>query len=124
MLGRFVYLVEVSAAQLIAQSRIGVPGTFQVFQIGKGTGWLQLIMDVDIRGQRLDLVIDRGKLFVFGCDKLDRLLSDVRVAGEYRSDRLADEPDLLVGEDRLIMKRWPIVRVRQYLQHIVDGDDF
>ena len=94
-----------------------------MFQIGKGTGWLQLIMDVDIRGQRLDLVIDRGKLFVFGCNQLDRLLSDVGVAGEYRSDRLADEPYLLVGEDRLIMKRWPIVRVRQYLQHIVDGDD-
>src|SRR4051812_27723120 len=86
-------------------------------------GWLQFIMDVDIRGQRLDLVIDRGKLLVFGCDKLDRLLSDVRICGKYRSDRLADKSYLLVGEDRLIMERRPIIRVGQYLQYVVDRDD-
>jgi len=123
MLGRLVCLVEVSTAQLVAQSRVGVPGASQVLQIGKGTGWLQFIMDVDIRGQRLDLVIDGGKLLVFGGDELDRLLGDVGVSGEYRSDRLADEPYLLVGEDRLIMERRPIVGIGQHLQYVVDGDD-
>ena len=88
----------------------------QVLEIGKGTGWLQFIMHVDLRGQRLDLVIDRGKFLVFGGDELDRLLGDVRVGGDYGSDRLADEAYLLVGEDRLIMERRPIIGIGQHLQ--------
>ena len=52
------------------------------FRSAKVRGWLQFIMDVDIRGQRLDLVIDRGQLLVFGGDELHRLLGDVRIGGE------------------------------------------
>ena len=80
-------------------------------------------MHVDLRGQRIDLVIDRVHLLVFGGDELHRLLGDVRIGGDDGGDRLADEAHLLVGQDRLVVERRAVIGAFQHLHHVVDGDD-
>jgi hypothetical protein len=66
-------LVEVAAAQAVIEGKVGVLGALEVLEVGKRAGRLELVMHVDLRGQRLDLVVDRGKFLVFGGDELHRL---------------------------------------------------
>ena len=84
VLGRGVGLVEVAAAQLVVERDVGVLGVLEMLEIGEGAGRLELVVHVDLRGQRLDLVIDRRQFFVFGGDELYRLLGDVRIGGDAR----------------------------------------
>jgi hypothetical protein len=78
---------------------------------------------IDAAGQRIDLVIDRGQLLVFGADELHRLVRHVRIGGDDRGDRLADKAHLLVRQDRLVVEGRAVIGVGQDFQHIVDGDD-
>ena len=77
-------LVEVAAAQLVVEREVGVLGVLEVLEVGEGAGRLELVVHVDLRGQRLDLVEDRRQLLVFGGDELHRLLGDVRIGGDAR----------------------------------------
>ena len=123
VLGGGVGLVEVAAAQPVVEREVGVLGALEVLEVGEGAGGLELLMHVDVRRQRLDLVVDRRQLLVFGGDELHRLLGDVRIGGDDGGDRLADEAHLLVREDRLVVERRPVIGTLQHLHHVVDGDD-
>jgi len=84
-----------------------------VLEVGEGAGRLEPVVHMDVAGQRLDLVVDRRQLLVFGGDELRRLLGDVRIGGDHGRHRLADEAHLLVRQDRLIMKRRTVIRIGQ-----------
>ncbi len=123
VLGGGIGRIEVAATQPVVQRRIGVLGVLEVLEVGEGAGRLEPIVHIDVAGQRLDLVVDRRQLLVFGGDELHRLLGDVRIGGDHDRHRLPDEAHLLVRQDRLIMERRTVIRIGQYLHHVVDGDD-
>ena len=50
---------------------------------------------IDLRGHRLDLVVHRGQLLVFGGDEMHRLLRHVRIGGQHHRHRLADVAHLV-----------------------------
>ena len=121
--GGGIGLVEVAAAQPVVEREVGVLGVLQMLEVGEGAGGLELVVDIDLRGQRIDLVIDRRQFLVFGGDELHRLLGDVRIGGDHGGDRLADEAHLLVRQDRLVVERRAVIGTGQHLHHVVDGDD-
>ena len=82
-----------------------------MLEVGERAGGLEPVCTIDLRGQRLDLVVDRRQLLVFGGDELHRLFGDVRIGGDHGRDRFADEAHLLVRQDRLVVESRPVVRV-------------
>ena len=116
-------LLDVAAPQLEVERHVGVLAAGEVLEVGERAGGLELVVHVDLGVERLDLVVDRRQLLVLGGDLLHGLLGDVRIGREHHRDRLADEPHLLVGEDRLVVERRAVIRVRDHGLDVVDGDD-
>jgi hypothetical protein len=116
-------LLDVALAQLEVERDVGVLGALEMLEVGEGAGGLELVMDVDLRGQRLDLVVDGGQLLVFGGDRLHGLLGHVRIGRQHHGDGLADEAHLLVREDRLVVERRAVIGVRNDGLDVVDRDD-
>jgi hypothetical protein len=102
---------------------IGVATTGEVLQIGKGAGRLQLIVDEDRRGERLDFIEHRRHRLVVDFDRLRRLFGNMRVGCEHCRDRLADMANLALGEDRLVVKRRAVIGLGDDGADIGGGDD-
>jgi hypothetical protein len=102
---------------------IGVATTGEVLQIGKGAGRLQLIVDEDRRGERLDFVEHRRHRLVVDFNRLSRLFGNMRVGCEYCRDRLADMANLALGEDRLVVKRRAVIGLGDDSADIGDRDN-
>ncbi len=105
------------------ERHIGVAPPGEMFQVRKSPGGLEHVMHDRPRGQRLDLVIDRGKLVIVGGDQLHRLLGHVRVGGQHHGDRLAHMADLLMRQDRLVVEGRAVIGMRDERENVVDGDD-
>jgi hypothetical protein len=112
-----------ATAQLEVERDIGVLAPGEVLEISEGAGGLELVMHIDLRGHRLDLVVDRRQLLVFGDDLLHGLLGDMRIGREHDRDRLAHEAHLVDREDRLVVECRPIIGMRDDGADVVRGDD-
>ena len=55
-----------------------------------------------VRRQRIHVVEDRPQDFVFHLDELDCLVGDRQRVGRHRRHRLAEMPDLVLGQDVLV----------------------
>ena len=75
------------------------------------------------RRHRLDLVVDRLELLVFGGDRLDGSVRDMRIGGEHHRDRLADEAHFVHGQDRLIVERRAVIGIGDHLDDVFGSDD-
>ena len=94
----------------------------EVLEVGEGARRPELVVHIDVAAERVDLVENRGQFLVFGGDQLDRLVGDVRVARDD-GDGSPTQPHLAVGQDWLVVEGRPVIGVRDYLSHVVDGDD-
>ena len=121
--GGGIGVFEIAAAQPVIERDVGAADAFQVLEVGKGCGWLELVMDESARGECLHLVIDCGQLFVLRADELHCLLRNVRIARQDHRDRLADETHLAVRQDRLVVKCRAVIRIWNDLLDVVDGND-
>jgi hypothetical protein len=114
--------LHVAAAQAEIERHIGVGAADEMFEIGECAGGLERVVHNGRGRQGRQLVEDGRKLLVLCCDKRDGLLGQVRIFGQHDRDRLADIAHFLMGEDRLVMKCRPIVRIRNYVEHVLDRD--
>ena len=80
-------------------------------------------MHDDIRRHRLDFVVDGRQFFVFSGDQAYRLLGDTTVGSKHDRDRLAGKTDFAVRQDRLIVKSGTVIRMRNDLADVIDGND-
>ena len=62
--------VHIAAPQPGIEGEVGALSSLEVLEVGKASGRPQLVVDGDRRGHRLDLVVDRGQLLIFGDDLL------------------------------------------------------
>ena len=116
-------LVDVAAAQFGIEREIGVALALEMLEVGEGAGGLELLVDVSLGGHRLDFVIDRLELLVFGGDRLRRRLGDMRIGGEHDRDRLADKAHFVDRHDRLIVKGRSVIGLRDDLDDVFRRDD-
>ena len=113
----------IAAAQAEVERNVRVLLALQVFQVRKRAGGLELIVHDRLGGHRLDFVVHRRKLFVFGGDEVHRLLRHMRIGGEHHRDRLADVAHLVHGEHRLVVERRAVERIRQDRLYLGCRDD-
>ena len=62
---RGVGLLEVAATKPVVEGDIGSLDSLQMLEIRERAGGLQLVVHEGLRGQRVDLVENRGQFFVF-----------------------------------------------------------
>ena len=85
----------------------------EVLEVGEGAGGLELVVHDRRRGHRLDLVEHGRQLLVLGVDELRRLARRRADRGQHHRDRLADVAHLVDRQDRLVVERRAVVRVRE-----------
>ena len=115
--------LRVAASQLVVERHIGRLAPLQVRQIRERRRRLQLVVDENVRGHRLDLVEHARHLLVLDLDEAQRRLGHALVGGENHRHRLAGEAHLAISQDRLIVERRTVIRVRNDLADILDRDD-
>jgi hypothetical protein len=123
LLGGGERLVDIAAPELKVECDVGVAPSGEVLQIGKRAGRLQLVVHEHLRGQRLDLVVNRWHALVIDGDRLRRLFGDARIGREHRRDRFADMPHLPFRKDRLIVKRRTVIGLGNDAADLGGGDD-
>ena len=106
-------LVDVAAPGFGLQREIGVLDPFQVLEIGEAAGGLEFVVDVGRRGHRLDFVVDRLQLLVFRDDGMRCGLGHVGIGGEHHRHRLADEADLLIRQNWLVVEGRPVIGIAE-----------
>jgi len=116
-------LVHIAAPQLGIEREVGRLAPLEMLEVGEAAGGLELIVHEDLRGHRLDLVIDRGQFLVFRNDFLRRRLGDVGIGGDHDRHRLADEADLVDRQDRLVVEGRPVIGVGDDFANVVGGYD-
>ena len=67
--------------------------------------------------------MDRRQFFVFGGDEAYRVFRDTTIGCQNDGDRFAGKTDFAVRQYRLVVKRGAIIRMRNDLADIIDGDD-
>ncbi len=112
-------LVHIATPQPEIESNIGALAALEVLEIGESPGGLEFVVYHYLVFRRLDLVENRGQFFVVGNNLLYRLLCDMRIARKHDRNRLPDKVHLVDGKDRLIVKRRTVIRIRDYLAHVV-----
>ena len=112
--------VRIAAPELIVERHVGAAPALEMRQVREGRGRLELVVHDHRRRHRLDLVVDRRQLLVFGLDQPDRFLGDPPVGGENHRDRLAGEAHLAVRQDRLVVKGGPVIGMRDDAADVVD----
>jgi hypothetical protein len=75
------------------------------------------------RRHRLDLVVDRLELLVFGGDRLHGGVGDMGIGGEHHRDRLADEAHFVHGQDRLVVERRAVIGIGDDFNDVLRSDD-
>ncbi len=88
-------LVHVTAAQPGVDREISRLEPLEMLEVSEASRRLELVVDEDLGGHRLDLVVDRRQFLVLGNDLLRRGVRHMWVGGEHHRDRLADEADLV-----------------------------
>ena len=111
--------VDVAAPQMIIERDVGAGLALEMLQIGERAGRLEHVVHDDVGLDRLDLVVDRRQLLVFGVDQLHRLLGDVRILGQHHGDRLADMAHLVEREDRLVVEGRAVIGLGDDLADIL-----
>ena len=114
--------IDVAAPGFGLEREIGVLDPFQVLEISEAAGGLELVVDVSRRGHRLDFVVDRLELLVFRNDGMRCRLGYVGIRREHHGYRLADEADLLVGQNWLVVEGRPVIGMRNHFAHVIDRD--
>ena len=116
-------LVDVAAAQFGIEREVGVFLALEMFEVGEAAGGLQFIVHIGRRRHRLDFVVDRRQLLIFGDDRVRRGFRDMGIGGEHDGDRLADEAHFVDGQDRLVVERRPVIGIGDDLADVIRGDD-
>jgi hypothetical protein len=114
--------IEIAAAKPVVQRDVGVLDALEVLEVRERSGRTQLVVHVDACGERFGFVEDGRQLLIFGRDELHRFLGNVRIDGDDGRDRFADEANLPLGKNRLIVEGRTVIGVRDYLLDVVDGD--
>ena len=86
---------------------------FQVLEVGETAGGLEFVVDMGRRSHRLDFVVDRLELLVFRNDGMRCRLGHMRIGREHHGHRLADEADLLVRQNWLVVKGRPVIGIAE-----------
>ena len=92
-----------------------------MLEVRKGAGRLERVVHDRGGGHGLDLVIDGGQLLVVGDHELGGGVGDVRIGGQHHRDRLAHIMHLVEREDRLIVERRAVERLRHHGADVLDG---
>ena len=112
-------LVDVAAAQFGIEREVGVFLALEMLEVGEAAGGLQLVVHIGRCRHRLDLVVDRRQLLIFGDDRVRRGFGNMRIGGEHDGDRLADETHFVDRQDRLVVERRPVIGIGDDLADVV-----
>ncbi len=114
---------DIAAAQVIIERDIGAATALEMFQIGESTRRPQHVMDQNVRLHGCDFVKHRRQLFILGRYQLRGLFGDMRITCQYGGDRLADKANFVEGKYRLIVKRRPVIGLRNERLYVFPGED-
>src|SRR5579862_481449 len=123
MIGFGESLLHIATPKVEIERNVGVALAVEMLQVGKGSRRLQCLVDMNCGCCGLDLVEHGGQYFVVRGNEARAFFCDMRVACQYDRDWLADMPDLVECEDRLVMKRRPIIRTGNDGANVLAGDD-
>jgi hypothetical protein len=115
---------HVTTIEVRVESHIRTGPPLQVLKIGKRARRTYGFMDdwgVRIRGS--DLIKYRFQGIVFHRDEIGRFFRNVRIICKNDGHRLADMPDLVQGEDRLVMERGTVVWICEGAPNIFTADN-
>ena len=115
--------VGVATPRFGLKRQIGVLDALEMLQVGEAAGGFELVVHMARRRHRLDLVVDRLELLVFGGDRLDGSVRHMRIGSEHHRDRLTDEADFVHGQDGLIVERRTVIGIGDNLDDVCGSND-